>query len=233
MLTFLQVAFAISLINQLKTLDFKKEYRGSKENYLPVIILPVISKIFDKLLCQKITNFMDPFLSKYQYGFRKRYSVQHCLIAMLEKWKNAVNKGKIFGALLTDISKAFLTDVSKSHDLLIATLNASGFSLPALKLVHSYLSNREQRKNIHNTYSSWEETLFGVPQGSILGPMLFNIFLSDLFLVLKYIDFACYADDSTFYDIGDSINDVIALLQDSSEKLLKSINGVCLLERLD
>ena len=214
MLTFLQVAFAISLINQLKTLDFKKEYRGSKENYLPVTILPVISKIFDKLLCQQITIFMDPFLSKYQCGLRKRYSVQHCLIAMLEKWKNAVNKGKIFGTLLTDISKAFLTDVSKSHDLLIATLNAPGFSLPALKLVHSYLSNRKQRKNIHNTYSSWEEILFGVPQGSILGPILFNIFLSDLFLVLKYIDFACYADDNTFYDIGDSINDVIASLQD-------------------
>ena len=93
---------------------------------------------------------MDPLLSKYQCGFRKGYSAQHCLLAMLEKWKNAVGKGKIFGALLTDLSKAF---DSLSHDLLIAKLNAYGFSLLALKLVHSYLSNRKQRTKINSAYS--------------------------------------------------------------------------------
>ena len=197
---------------------FKKGYRGSKENYPPVSILPVIFKIFEKLLCKKITIFMDPLLSKYQCGFRKGYSAQHCLLAMLEKWKNAVDKGKIFGALLTDFSKAF---DSLSHDLLIAKLNAYGFSLLTLKLVHSYLSNRKQRTKIINAYRSWEEILFGVPQGSILGLILFNIFPSDLFLVLKNTDFASYADDNTIYDMGDSINDVIASLQGSSEKLFQ------------
>ena len=95
------------------TLVLKKGYRGSKENYRPVSILPVISKIFEKLLCEQITIFMAPLLSKYQCWFRKGYSAQHCLLAMLEKWENAVDKGKIFGALLTNLSKAF---DSLSHD---------------------------------------------------------------------------------------------------------------------
>ena len=67
----------------------------------------MISKIFEKFLCKRITNFIDPLPSKYQCGFRKGFSAQHCLLAMLEKWKNAVDKEKVFGALLTDLSKAF------------------------------------------------------------------------------------------------------------------------------
>ena len=104
---------------------FKKGYRGSKENYRLVSIFLVISKIFEKLLCKQITIFMDPLLSKYQCGFRKGYSAQHCLLAVLKKWKNVFEKGKIFGALLTDLSKAF--DIL-SHDLLIAKLNAYGLA---------------------------------------------------------------------------------------------------------
>ena len=100
---------------------------------------------------------------------------------MLEKWKNAVDKGKVFAALLTDFSKAF--DCLR-HELIIAKLNAYGFKLPVLKLMHNYLSHSKQRTKVNHTYSSWDEILFGVPQGSILGPILFNVFLSDFFLVI-------------------------------------------------
>ena len=86
-----------------------------------------------------------------------------------------------------------------NHDLLIAKLNAYGFSLPALRLIHDYLLNRKQRTRINNSYSTWVEIVFGVPQGSILGPLLFNIFPTDLFFIANSMDIANYADDNTPY----------------------------------
>ena len=97
-------------------------------------------KIFEKIISKQITNFMDPLPSKYQCGFRRGFSAQNCLLAMLEKWKSSAGDGKAFGVLLTDLSKAF---DSLSHELTIAKLNTYGFSLSALKLMQSYLSERK------------------------------------------------------------------------------------------
>ena len=104
--------------------------------------------------------------------------------------------------MLTDLSKVF---DCLNHELLVAKLNAYGFTLPALKLVHDYLSDRKQRTRVNNSYSTWFEILFGVPQGFILGPLLFNIFLINLFFILNKMDIANYAEDNTPYT---SSNDV-------------------------
>ena len=92
---------------------------------------------------------------------------------MLEKWKSAVDNKKVFGALLTDLSKAF---DCLSHDFLIAKLNAYGFSMTALRLVQNYLSNCMQTTKINPEYSSWGEILFGVPHGSILQDLSYSVF---------------------------------------------------------
>ena len=127
-----------------------------------------------------MSTFFDNIFWNQQCGFRKGCSNQHCLLVMLETWKRSVDKGKVFDALLTDLSKAF---DCLDHELLTAKLNAYGFSLPALRLVNDYLSNRKQRTKIENTYSTWVDIIFEVPQGSILGPLLFKVFLADLFLL--------------------------------------------------
>ena len=104
---------------------------------------------------------------------------------MLEKWKSAIDNREMFDALLTDLSKAF---DCLSHDLLIAKLNAYGFRIAALRLVQNYLSNSKQRTKMNSDFSSWEEILFGVTQGSTLRPFLFNIFLGDLFFKMSETD---------------------------------------------
>ena len=118
---------------------YKKGKKDIKRNYRPVSILPNLSKIFEKCMFEQMSQFFENIFSKYQCG--KGFSTQQCLLAMLEKWKRSADNSKMFGALLTDLSKAF---DCFDHELLIAKINAYGFSLTALKLVHNYLSNRKQ-----------------------------------------------------------------------------------------
>ena len=111
--------------------------------------------------------------------------------------------------LLTDLSKAF---DCFDHELLTVKLNDYGFNLPALRLIHDYLSNRKQRIKIENICSTWMEIIFGVPQSSILVQFLLNIFLADLFLIINDIDIANYADENTPYIIVDNIDDLFKSL---------------------
>ena len=96
--------------------------------------------------------------------------------------------------------------------------------MAAFRLVQNYLSNRKQRTKINTEYSLWEEILFGVPQGSILGPRLFNIFLCYLFLIMNNTELASYADDNTPYAAGNNIEEVIVKLQNASKTLFQWFN---------
>ena len=119
---------------------------------------------------------------------------------MIEKCKKIVDDGDVFGALLIDLSKAF---DCVPHDLIIVKLEAYDFHIDASKLIHDYLSNRKQRVKINDAYSLWKDIFYGVPQGSMLGPLLFNVHLCDLFYFLEDLDIASYADDTTIYTVNE------------------------------
>ena len=141
----------------------------------------------EKLICKQITSSINKFISKYQCGFRNGFNAQECLLNRLEKWKRTVNSGKVFGAWLTDLSIAFDCIL---RELIIANLDGYGLTLPSLKLISHYLINWKQRIKINQSFSSWEDIIFRVPQESISGSILFNIFIADQFLVIDNIDFA-------------------------------------------
>ena len=195
----------------------KKDDKTDKENYRPVSILSSFSKVFEKIMCNNINQYMNNKLSPYLCGFRKGYSTQTCLLIMLEKWKKALDKQNIAGALLTDLSKAF---DCLNHELLIAKLDAYGFHFSALKFILNYLSDRTQRTKVNNSFSQKADVKCGVPQGSILGPLLFNIYINDIFYFVDEEKITNYADDTTPYDISDSVEKLLDKLQLDSDILL-------------
>ena len=159
---------------QVKYVDvkpvFKKGSLNDKRNYRALSILSNISKIYERLLCKQLETYFEYLLSWCQCEFRKGFSVLTTLFSMIEKSNESLDSVGNFGALLTDLSNAFNC---LPHDL----------PMPSLKLLYPYLTKKRQRAKINNSYSSWSKTRFGVSQGSILEPLLFNIFLCDLFFL--------------------------------------------------
>ena len=134
---------------------YKKLNPLQKENYRPASLLPLILKIFERIIHKQIMNYMKDKLVHSITGFRKSHGRQNSLVVMLEKWKRALDKGEYVSALFMDLSKAFDTI---NHDLLIAKLKAYGFSKEVLKLMKSYLK-------INNKFSSERDVIAGCTTG--------------------------------------------------------------------
>ena len=133
-------------------------------------------------------------------------AAQHSQLSMTERWKKCLDSNGACRALWTDLSKVF---DCLPHSLLIAKLHAYGFDKTSTEYLKDYLSHRKLKIKIYKTFSNWTNILHGVPQGSILGPLIFTVFLYDLFLFKPNIDLVSYADDNTPFAMSSSELEVI------------------------
>ena len=178
---------------------FKKLDPSDKANYRPVSVLPLLSKVFEKIIYDQLYEYLENFLSELLCGFRKAHSTQHALFRLIQKWQAELDSGGYVGTILMDLSKAY---DCLSHDLLIAKLEAYGLDIGSLNLLLDYLSLRKHRTKVGLSYSKWSEICRGIPQGSMLGPPLFNILINDIFFFVKKSKICNFADDNTVYSCG-------------------------------
>ena len=181
-------------IAKLKPL-YKKGPRTEAKNYRPISLLPIISKVIEKVVQNQTQCYLDQnnILYKFQSGFRSHYSSNSCLSYLQNKIANGFDSGLMTGMILIDLQKAFDTI---NHTKLLKKLKALGFSEESILWFQSYLTNRTFLVSVDNILSSSCNLKCGVPQGSILGPLLFLIYVNDMPQASDKCDLFLYADDS-------------------------------------
>ena len=210
--------FPITLKNANVTSVHKKDDPTDKTNFRPISVLPLLSKVFERVIYNQLGKYMDTFLNKLLCGFRKAHSTQHAVFKLLQRWQNELDNSGLVGTILMDLSKAY---DCLPHDLIIAKFEAYGLSKSSLSLLLYYLTLRTQRVKIGSSYSIWNEIKRGVPQGSILGPLLFNAFINDIFMFIEKTEICNFADDNTVYDCGEDLSNILENLKHDLKILLK------------
>ena len=178
-------------------------------NYRSISVIPPVAKVFEKLLCNRLLFHFsaNQLLSLHQHGFRGNHSCETAVHSLLDDWKSLIDNKKLILSIFIDYTKAFdLID----HELLLRKLFHYGISSDIIILLRNYFSDRSQFVKIGNTTSSPVSSSIGLPQGSILGPTLFLIFINDISLVLEGLECILFADDTTIFCADESVDKVTA-----------------------
>ena len=201
---------------------FKKGENSLLDNYRPISILPALSKLFEKVVYKQLYAYFvsKKLFYKSQHGFKTLHSTETAALEFVDKILSCLDSGKLPISIYLDLSKAFDT---LDHDILFHKLKYYGIRNTSLNWFKSYLDNRRQYVSFDNVCSSYRPLTTGVPQGSILGPLLFIIYTNDIHLASPKFCFILYADDTTLINPICSFNSCITVA--NSDNLSTNINN--------
>lgn len=197
---------------------YKSGDKSEFSNYRPISLLPIFSKILEKIMSKRLLNFLEKYnlLVEQQFGFRKNRSTEQAITALTHNILQNIDNGEFTVAVFIDLTKAFDT---VPHNILLHKLNHLGVRGVANTWFESYLSDREQFVIYNNAKSTRKKVTCGVPQGSILGPLLFLIFINDIVQSSEKLKWTLFADDTTIYFSDKNVKNAIETMNIELYKL--------------
>ena len=192
-------------------------------NYRPVSVLPVVVKVFEKIVYRQLYNYLQEnnVLSPLQFGFRPGHTTQDVVVSMVDEWRKALDEDKLVGSIMLDLSKAF---DSVDHGIVLRKLDRYGVRGDELMWFRGYLDGRRQRVCVGEAKSNWCDVLKGVPQGSILGPLLFILYANDLPQAVQQCRVKQYADDTTLSHVSRDVADLENGLTNDFESVVRWVD---------
>lgn len=188
------------------------------EEFRPVNTLPTVEKILEKVIYGQLERHIreNNILSKFQSGFREKYSCETALQCVITEWKECRDRGDAVVVVFLDLRRAFETI---DRERLIDKLCAYGIKGDCLKWFRNYMKNRKQKVQWEGSESLLREVLTGVPQGSVLGPLLFALYINDIGDCLRQCKYHCFADDTVIYAEGSNVEELVSVIDEELKEL--------------